>query len=221
MDNSAKDDPAAKGKGPHLSARMLKTRLAITRQARTLTTEHGYNGFTVEQLCEHVGISRRTFFNYFPTKLDAVFGHETDEIPEGAVERFMAARPEGLTGISPTLLADLVELALEQLTHDEQAIVSTHGFFSVIHREPELLQRMMQVGPEKEAEFLQLMATREGVEPDDPQLVVLVHILHLAVMKSVDRYVKGSGERSITEEFLEYMEKARNILAQPLTRPNP
>lgn len=220
MENSAKSGSGAQGKGAHLSARMLKTRLAITRQARTLTAEHGYNGFTIEQLCEQVGISRRTFFNYFSTKLDAVFGHGTDEIPKGAVERFMAARPEGIDGISPTLLADLVALVLEQLTHDEQAIVSTHGFFSVIHREPELLQRMVQIGPEKEAEFLQLVATREGVEPDDPTLVVLAHILHLASMKSVDRFAKGSGDRSISDIFMEYMTAAQNILAQPLARPH-
>lgn len=221
MNDSANEVSAEPAKGAHLSSRMQKTRLSITRQARTLTAEHGYNGFTVEQLCEQVGISRRTFFNYFPTKLDAVFGHGADEVPEGAMERFMAARPAGITGLSPTLLADLVALALEQLTHDEQAIVGTHGFFSVVHREPELLQRMMQIGPEKEAEFLGLMAEREGVDSDHPGLVVLVHTLRLAAMKSVDRFVQGSGERSLSEEFLDYMAAAQDVLSQPLTRTHP
>ncbi len=197
---------------------MQKTRLSITRQARELTAEHGYNGFTVEQLCEHVGISRRTFFNYFPTKLDAVFGHDADDIPEGAVERFMASRPEGITGLSPSLLADLVAFVLEQLTFDEQAIVSTHGFFSVVHREPELLQRMMQVGPEKEAEFLNLIATREGVQPDHPGVMALVHFMHFAVIKSVDKYVSDSGQRSITEVFMEYITAAQDVISHPLTR---
>ncbi|MGP4991561.1 TetR/AcrR family transcriptional regulator, partial [Glutamicibacter ardleyensis] len=40
-----------------------KTRLSITQHARELTAEHGFAGFTVDQLCAGVGISRRTFFN--------------------------------------------------------------------------------------------------------------------------------------------------------------
>lgn len=202
----------------HLSPRMQKTRLSITRIARDLTAEHGYNGFTIEQLCVQVGISRRTFFNYFPSKIDAVFGHGTDEVPEGAIERFMSARPEDAVGISPTLLADLVALILEQLTFDEQAILSTHGFFLVAHREPELLQRMMQLGPKKDAEFIALIASREKVEATNPALTVLMHTLRLSTIKAIDVFVAGSGERSLSEEFLNILESSQRLLTQPLTR---
>lgn len=198
---------------------MQKTRLSITRHCRDLTAELGFNGFTIEQACERVGISRRTFFNYFPSKLDAVFGQDSDEIPEGAIERFMAARPEGLTGISPTLLADLVALVLEQLNFDEKAIVSTHGFFSAAHREPELLQHMVQIGPKKEAEFLELVSAREGVDPDHPALGVLLHALRYAGIKAIERYAAGSGQRSLGEEFLEHMAQVQQILGQPLQHP--
>ena len=44
------------------------TRTAITSAARALTSEKGLNGYTVEEVCEAAGISRRTFFNYFPAK---------------------------------------------------------------------------------------------------------------------------------------------------------
>ena len=50
------------------------TRTAITAVARSLTAEHGLNGFTVEEVCEAAGISRRTFFNYFQSKEDAIIG---------------------------------------------------------------------------------------------------------------------------------------------------
>ena len=36
--------------------------------------EHGLDGFTMEQLAERVGVSRRTLFYYFPAKDDAVLG---------------------------------------------------------------------------------------------------------------------------------------------------
>ncbi|MBG6191909.1 AcrR family transcriptional regulator [Arthrobacter sp. CAN_A212] len=44
------------------------TRSAICDTARRLTIDKGLSGFTVEELCEQVGISRRTFFNYFPPR---------------------------------------------------------------------------------------------------------------------------------------------------------
>ena len=60
------------------------------RAARVLTAEEGLNGFTIEQLCEDVGVSRRTFFNYFPSKEDAIIGHLLDEFPADAIAEFLA-----------------------------------------------------------------------------------------------------------------------------------
>ena len=65
------------------------TRAAITAVARSLTSERGLNGYTVEDVCEQAGISRRTFFNYFPTKEDAILGHVDDEMPEDVFEEFL------------------------------------------------------------------------------------------------------------------------------------
>lgn len=220
MKDSAKDATGVPTEAPTLSGRMQKTRTSITRHCRELTAEFGFNGFTIEQVCERVGISRRTFFNYFPSKIDAVFGHDADAMPEGIIERFMAARPAGITGISPTLLADLVDMVIERLSFDETEIVSTHGFFSVAHREPELLQHMVQAGPKKDAEFRELIASREGVDPQDPLLSSLLHILKHTTLQAIEAYVEGSGERSLTEEFLELMGRIQNIMGQPLRRSN-
>ena len=66
------------------------TRAAITAVARSLTAERGLSGYTVEEVCERAGISRRTFFNYFPAKEDAILGHVDDDFPEEVVARFMA-----------------------------------------------------------------------------------------------------------------------------------
>src|SRR5690606_17969861 len=218
MQNSANKSDEPSACTPTLSGRMQKTRLSITRHCRDLTAEFGFNGFTIEQACERVGISRRTFFNYFPGKLDAVFGHGTEELPEGAIDRFMAARPEGIEGISPTLLADLVALVLEQLSFDEKAIVSTHGFFAAARREPELLQHMMQSGPKKVAEFLERIGSREVVEPDHPASPLVIHTLHFATFQAIERYAAGSGESSLGDLFLEHIAQGQQVLSQPLRR---
>lgn len=220
MNNSATSESEVPCGAPTLSDRMQKTKTAITRHCRELTADLGFTGFTIENVCERVGISRRTFFNYFPSKLDAVFGHESDALPEGSIERFMAARPEGIEGISPTLLADLVELVLERLSIDENEIVSTHGFFTMAHREPELLQHMVQTGPKKEAKFRELIASREGVDPQDPRLSSLMHILKHTMLQAIDAYVAGSGKRSLSEEFLDLMSQVQSIMGQQLRRTN-
>ncbi|WP_235026488.1 TetR/AcrR family transcriptional regulator [Glutamicibacter sp. JC586] len=201
---------------PTLSQRMQNTKTAITRHSRELTAESGFNGFTIENVCERVGISRRTFFNYFPSKLDAVFGHESDAMPEGTFERFIAARPEGIEGFSPTLFSDLVDLTLERLSVDESEIVSTHSFFSIAHREPELLQHMVQTGPKKEAKFRELIAQREGVDPQDPLIGCLMHILKDTFLQAIDAYAAGSGKRSLSEEFLDLITRVQNAMSQPL-----
>lgn len=198
---------------------MLKTRLSITRHARELTAEHGFAGFTVEELCARVGVSRRTFFNYFATKLDAVFGHAEDGIPADAIERFMNARPAGTVGISPTLLTDLVSLALEQLRLDDEEIRGAQGFFAILHREPELLERMMKLGPERQAEFTALVAKREGVEPTHDGIALVLHILQFAAMRAIDRYLKSPEGPTLGEEFLAVMEQAQLLLGQELTIP--
>lgn len=201
---------------PTLSARMLKTRLSITRTARELTAENGFAGFTIEELCAKVGISRRTFFNYFGSKLDAVFGHAEDGLPTGALERFMNARPAGITGISPTLLSDLVALVLEQLRLNETEIRGAHGFFTILHREPELLQRMMQVGPERQASFIAQVAAREGVPPSHPGIAMLVHCLQFATHQAIERYVGASDGPSLAEEFLLAMTQTQELFQQPI-----
>src|SRR5579862_4254521 len=44
------------------------TRAEIVRLAFELFMTHGYDAVPVEMICDTVGISRATFFNYFPQK---------------------------------------------------------------------------------------------------------------------------------------------------------
>lgn len=216
MENSAKAGSGCAGTRQTLGTRMQKTRLSLTRHARELTAEHGFSGFTVEELCARVGISRRTFFNYFPTKLDAVFGHADDGLPDGALERFMEARPAGTTGISPTLLGDLVTLVLEQLSVDDAEIRGAHGFFGILHKEPELLERMMKIGPERQAEFTAMVAKREGVAQDHSGIALLLHTLQFAGIRAIERYLESPEGPTLAEEFLHVIAQARELFAQDL-----
>ena len=67
---------------------------AITRCAQQLADEHGLDGFTMDQLAECAGVSRRTLFNYVPGKLDAVLGSMQEPDPE-VFSEFLAGGPTG------------------------------------------------------------------------------------------------------------------------------
>ncbi len=46
----------------------------LTDTTIDLFLEHGFHGTTVDRIAEVAGISRRTFFHYFPAKQDVVTG---------------------------------------------------------------------------------------------------------------------------------------------------
>lgn len=77
---------------------------AIVEAARTLATEHGADGFTVEGVASAAGVSRRTVFNHFAgvdqllvAVCELIFTEVTVELLEG-LERGTAALPEGDAG---------------------------------------------------------------------------------------------------------------------------
>ena len=90
--------------------RRAETTRALIRAARRFTAEHGLAGFTVEELCSEAAVSRRTFFNYFASKDDAVLGMPLERSDAAAIARFVSRDADG-PGLSPTLLTDLAVLA--------------------------------------------------------------------------------------------------------------
>lgn len=154
------------------------TRQAITAAARHFTATAGLNGFTIEQVCEEAGVSRRTFFNYFPSKEDAIIGYLLDEFPADAMAQFLAGKDAGGTadgtsgngplGLSSTLLQDLFELTcamVEQMNFTKEHV---HELMAAMKMEPQLLMKLVGSAHARELEFAELIAQREQLAPDDP-----------------------------------------------------
>jgi AcrR family transcriptional regulator len=97
------------------SRKKHKTRLAIQDAALELFAEQGFDDTTVEQIAARADISTATFFRYFKSKSDAVFGGDTDErtteLP--ALERAIIERPaheDDLTAVRHAVLQVWVPL---------------------------------------------------------------------------------------------------------------
>lgn len=52
----------------------IKARTSVERAALELVLERGYDGVTVEDICVRAEVSKKTFFNYFPSKVAAIVG---------------------------------------------------------------------------------------------------------------------------------------------------
>lgn len=62
--------------------KMRATRRAMEHEAVTIAYEQGVRAVTVDQVCEAAMVSRSTFFNYFSSLDEAIFGAALDYDPE-------------------------------------------------------------------------------------------------------------------------------------------
>ncbi|MDX6741267.1 TetR/AcrR family transcriptional regulator [Actinocorallia sp. A-T 12471] len=138
-----------------------ETRLAVYRAAMRLTVDKGYENVTVEAIAEESNISRRTFFNYFSDKADALmYGEEERHRRLIAAFRARPAEESGWTALSSATL----ELFGSIAEPDREWIART----LLARRHPTLLARQLANLLELEQQLAALIAERDddsGVRP--------------------------------------------------------
>ncbi|WIB65934.1 TetR/AcrR family transcriptional regulator [Curtobacterium sp. MCBD17_040] len=107
----------------------------ISRAAIDLFLRQGFEGTTIDQILESVGVSRRSFFRYFGTKEDVVLG---DLVARGAaIAEALAARPvseepwDAISGAfhaadETTTLNRESTLALGRMLFDTPSLLARH-----------------------------------------------------------------------------------------------
>ncbi|RYH03188.1 TetR family transcriptional regulator [Salipiger sp. IMCC34102] len=66
--------------GAELHGKRARTARAIHHATLDLAVDHGLDAVTVDTIAERAGISRRTFFNYFKNKEEALAGPRTRQL---------------------------------------------------------------------------------------------------------------------------------------------
>lgn len=87
MDKKHSTDAAKPGKGP--GRRRSTNAVELERAAFELFDRKGFDSTTVEDIAAAVGISKRTFFRYFESKNDVVWGNFSEQL-ESMRARFRA-----------------------------------------------------------------------------------------------------------------------------------
>ena len=159
--------------------RRQETARQLTSVARRLTAERGLNGFTVEEVCAEVGVSRRTFFNYYPSKEEAVIGTNEDGVMDELAAQFLDRASRGWAAV----LDDLVDLAASHASTATLGAEELAELMRVLDREPRILARFIGLSRERDQQVLELIAHREGVSTSD-RTAVATRDLFVTVIRS-------------------------------------
>ena len=192
--------------------RRAETTRALIRAARHFTAEHGLAGFTIEELCSEAAVSRRTFFNYFASKDDAVLGVPIERSDADAVARFVAGGSDG-PGLSPNLLTDLAVLAEERWRALDIAPDTVTDLFRAVEKEPRLLARMLELGVEGERYDAQLIEQREHLEPGDLRAEVAAQVVGAVVRSAAGEFLGASDADTFIEIFERRIGAARDLFS--------
>ena len=159
----------------------------------------------MEDLAEAAEVSRRTLFNYFPSKLDAVLG-EGPQLDDAQLEEFRAGGPTGRLVDDLGVLADSI-LTAEDLGRDEAAITRR------LLRTPKLLAAVHERFETIGAVFVGEIRRREGASFDQRQAEVAVAVLIVLFGASLDAFLTDPLERPMNELYADSLAAARALFA--------
>lgn len=177
----------------------------ITLAAQVLTEQHGLDGFTMEELAEAAEVSRRTLFNYFASKTDAVLGPEP-EVPDADVDTFRAGGPHG------NLIDDLAELARSALSTKQLDRSSVERGRRLLTGEPRLLAAAHHRFETITERFTDLVIEREGAQFAPARARLLLRLVLSLFDGALDAYLADS-DRTLVETFDEQLAAARELLS--------
>ncbi|MGN8026364.1 TetR/AcrR family transcriptional regulator [Microbacterium sp. 22242] len=163
----------------------LQTRQALHEAALRLVEEQGLDGTTIEQICQAVDVSPRTFFNYFPSKAAAALNLPEHGVAPDVIDGFLVAQGE----IVPAL-CELVGSSMDDG-------MDRHRIKELLMKRPELLPAFSQWMGSVREQFIDLAEQRAA---DHDQAVSAVSLV-LAAM-NVLVHARSTPDRPGAERLL-------------------
>ncbi|WP_067897796.1 TetR/AcrR family transcriptional regulator [Nocardia vaccinii] len=183
-----------------------RTRLDLCRAARRSVLERGLDATTVEDVAKAVGVSPRTFFNYYETKLDAVVGPVGDVGTPQARAQFVAGGPTG------ELIEDLIQLYAAGFDADDEVREAISQMGEICRAEPRVLAGLVAAGATYESAVAELLSARGG---DDltPEFASFTAILMSTLTTRAALAVSQNPDRSLTATLHDYTAMATRLFA--------
>ena len=184
------------------SPRARATEERITRDAQRLTVEKGFDGFTMDELAAASGVSRRTLFNHFASKTDAVLGN-SPSIPPERLERFRDGLPHG------HLVRDLGQLIAEMIADSSPSREEVQRLPHLL-REPRLMEAVQQRFIET-AERMTSLAALRGETLSHQQSRMLVLVFGAVAHEALERIAAGDST-DLSSILLDLLEETLRLM---------
>ena len=165
-----------------------ETRLAIHEAALRLVAENGVTATSVDAICSEAVVSSRTFFNYFPSKLAAIIGHDGATVTDAQRAAFLAGTGEnGLVRDLCILLAGIND-SVTQRGRDRQKVRE------LLALRPEVVPDLLGIVTEARQQLVELAAER--TTPDRARLAValVLSALMCALEEPLDPRIDDLGD---------------------------
>jgi AcrR family transcriptional regulator len=183
------------------------------RLARRLTAEHGLSGFTIEELCEAAGVSRRTFFNYFPTKDAAILGLAITRVDSGGSARFLSGGDGVANGPAPELMSELIDLTVERWKALDITEETAADLLAALEREPRLYRQLMAMSVERERFVARLIEQREDLPHGDLRAAAAAQIIGVLSRATTEQFLRAEGAEPFEDILRRRMDAARELFA--------
>jgi len=173
---------------PPLSRRELnrvQTSEAIHAAAVTLVLRHGLGGATIDAIAEQAGVSRRTLFNYFPTKEDAVLATRPPRLSARDLEAFASSTDDTFARV-----VRLMSAAVRSVFDDLPSFAAKRQHLLKLH--PELRARVEGHVRDAEALVREALAASDPAAPSIPLLMLAGTVMRFAFTPAPDGSIDDS-----------------------------
>lgn len=189
------------------------TRRRLTTAAQRLTLDHGADGVTVEMICAEVGVSVRTFFNYFASKDDVLVGPDLPMGDDRARRGFVEGGPTG------ALLADLLTVVDPSDGIREAGRDELRMGFAVMQREPRILAQQIARGMAHEQRLAAMVAQRLGRTGPDTTCLTAAAMAMTLLRRAVADWVEADDDSDVSDHLRHGLDAATAVLRVADTRP--
>jgi len=187
-----------------------ETRAALSAAALRLVAERGFDHVTVEDIAEACDLSSRTFFNYFPSKEEAVVAGDTELVD---VLRIFHSLPGDTSVIEALRLAFVPTILRMEAERDTFRLR-----MRVVKDNPQLLPRLLAEGIESETTIANAIAERLGLGPDHPYPAVASAVAGAAFRFGLMRWADASDDAK-PPKLAKLVDEAFDIVASGLADP--
>lgn len=172
------------------------TRRALAERSLTLATERGYHGFTIAELVDDVGVSRRTFSNYFSGKAECLAA-----VADGWLDDVLASLA---VADSPDTLPEVLRDGLVAVARD--AAQRWGALLPLADAEPELQAHLLAGDAALVQRIGAEIAARTELPADDLRVTLLAAFAVTAGRECMTRWLGSprSGDPAALAELLSF-----------------